>query len=198
MKLRVSTISALLIAFAICAAAKDAAAPTYDQKFLLDYFKQTRADFENATKGLSDAQWNFKSGPDRWSVAEVSEHIAKAEQYLSDTVTQKVMASPAATAEQKAKTKGAEEKVLNQIPDRSHKAQAPDVLQPTKKWKDRTELMKAYSDTRASEEEFITTNFAELRNHVASSPIGDLDAYEWMLFIAAHTKRHTAQILEVK
>ncbi len=31
------------------------------------------------------------------------------------------------------------------------------------------------------------------------SPLGKkLDAYEWVLFIAAHSERHTKQILEVK
>jgi hypothetical protein len=39
----------------------------------------------------------------------------------------------------------------------------------------------------------------DLRAHVADSPIGQpLDAYEWLLFIAAHSKRHTEQIQEVK
>src|SRR2546430_4515720 len=35
--------------------------------------------FLDATKGLSPAQSNFKAAPDRWSVAECSEHIALAE-----------------------------------------------------------------------------------------------------------------------
>ena len=39
----------------------------------------------------------------------------------------------------------------------------------------------------------------DLRAHVVDSPIGQpLDAYEWLLFIAAHSERHTKQILEVK
>jgi hypothetical protein len=28
--------------------------------------------------------------------------------------------------------------------------------------------------------------------------MGELDAYQWMLFMAAHSKRHLAQIEEVK
>ena len=30
------------------------------------------------------------------------------------------------------------------------------------------------------------------------SPLGPMDAYEWLLFIAAHSERHTKQILEVE
>jgi len=39
----------------------------------------------------------------------------------------------------------------------------------------------------------------DLRGHVADSPLGQpMDAYEWVLFMAAHSQRHTKQILEVK
>jgi hypothetical protein len=38
-----------------------------------------------------------------------------------------------------------------------------------------------------------------LRVHVVDSPLGQpLDAYQWLLFISAHSERHTKQILEVK
>jgi hypothetical protein len=40
---------------------------------------------------------------------------------------------------------------------------------------------------------------AELRDHVLDSPLGQpLDAYQWLLFISAHSDRHTKQMLEVK
>ncbi len=38
----------------------------------------------------------------------------------------------------------------------------------------------------------------DLREHVTEGPVGKLDAYEWLLFIGAHSERHTKQILEVK
>jgi hypothetical protein len=38
-----------------------------------------------------------------------------------------------------------------------------------------------------------------MRGHAIDSPMGvKLDAYEWILFISAHSERHTKQILEVK
>ena len=39
----------------------------------------------------------------------------------------------------------------------------------------------------------------DLREHAITSPLGkELDGYEWVLFIAAHSERHTKQIDEVK
>ena len=38
-----------------------------------------------------------------------------------------------------------------------------------------------------------------LREHFFKHPVlGDLDAYQWILLISAHTERHVNQILEVK
>ena len=50
-----------------------------DKDKALQLLESTRKDVLDATKGLSDAQWNFKIAPDRWSVAECMEHIAAAE-----------------------------------------------------------------------------------------------------------------------
>src|SRR4051794_12858442 len=63
----------------------------------LSYLEETRAEVLAATKGLSEAQWNFKPAPDRWSVAEVAEHIASAEDFLRDMIQEKVMKAPART-----------------------------------------------------------------------------------------------------
>src|SRR4029077_8835439 len=52
----------------------------------------------DATKDLSPAQWNFKSAPDRWSVAECMEHIAAAEDFIRGMVVEKVWVPPAAPA----------------------------------------------------------------------------------------------------
>ena len=39
----------------------------------------------------------------------------------------------------------------------------------------------------------------DLRDHAIDSPLGKkLDAYEWVLFIGAHSERHTKQMQEVK
>jgi hypothetical protein len=50
----------------------------------------------DATKGLSEAQWNFKPATDEWSVAECAEHIAAAEDLIRGMAVDKVMNAPAA------------------------------------------------------------------------------------------------------
>jgi DinB superfamily len=159
------------------------------------YLQQTRDGVVAATKGLSEAQMKFKSAPDRWSVAEVLEHIALAEDFLLQNVTDKIMKAPAGAADRDIPKIDA--MVLAMIPDRSHKAQAPPPLVPTGRWTP-AETLDHFLKSRAKTMEFMDST-PDLRAHVADSPLGQsLDAYEWLLFVAAHSERHTKQILEVK
>jgi hypothetical protein len=164
----------------------------------VEYLKQTQKDFVAATEGLSDAQWKFKAAPDRWSIAEVSEHIAIAEQTIWELVSGKIMKSPA-TPEKAAEAKGKDEIILTRVPDRSRKAQAPEQLKPTGRWATRAALVKDFESKRAQEIAYLTETKDDLRNHFEEHPaLKTLDAYQWLIFNGAHCKRHTAQILEVK
>jgi hypothetical protein len=71
-----------------------------DKDKAIKYLESTRQGVLDATAGLSEAQWNFKAGPDRWSIAQVAEHIAASEDLLMDLVTSRVMKSPARPAGQ--------------------------------------------------------------------------------------------------
>jgi DinB superfamily len=164
----------------------------------VEYLKQTQKDFLAATEGLSDAQWKFKAAPDRWSIAEVSEHIGIAEQTIWELVSGKIMKSPA-TPEKAADAKGKDEIILTKVPDRSRKAQAPEQLKPTGRWATRAALVKDFESKRAQEIAYLTETKDDLRNHFEEHPaLKTLDAYQWLIFNGAHCKRHTAQILEVK
>ena len=112
----------------------------------IDYLKETQKDFLAATEGLSDAQWKFKAAPDRWSIAEVAEHIAIAEATIWKNVSEKVLKSPA-TPEKAAEAQGKDEIILTKVPDRSRKAQAPEQLKPTGRWATRADLVKDFEGT---------------------------------------------------
>src|SRR5258708_4311162 len=78
------------------------------------------------------------------------------------------------------------------------KAKAPEPLVPTNRFGSPDGSLKHFTESRATTEDFLKKT-PDLRAHAADSPLGSkLDAYEWVLFIAAHSERHTKQILEVK
>jgi len=162
----------------------------------LQYLESTRQGVMDATKGLSAAQWNFKSAPERWSVAEVMEHIAAAEDFIRGNITENVMKAPARPAAED--VKALDDIVVAKIPDRSVKAQAPEPLKPTNRFGSPEASLKHFLESRQTTEAFLTSH-SDLRDHATDSPLGKkLDGYEWLLFLTAHSERHTKQILEVK
>ena len=161
-----------------------------------DHLKKTSTAFLASTKGLSDAQLSFKAGPTRWSVAEVAEHIASAEDFLMEMIQGKAMKAPARN--EPANLKEIDDFVLTAISDRTNKIQAPEPLQPTNRFGSVTASVNHFKESRAKTVKFLTET-KDLRQHAIDSPVGKkLDAYQWLLFISAHSERHTKQIDEVK
>src|SRR4030081_4166095 len=99
--MRSKSLAGVLIALLLTSGAAAASAQEVTQAEkdrALQYLETTKKGVLEATKGLSEAQWNFKPGPDRWSVAQVTEHIAAAEDFLCTLAKEKVMLAPAGEA----------------------------------------------------------------------------------------------------
>ena len=190
----IGTLVALLVMSGAAAASAQEVTPAEKDR-ALQYLESTKKNVLEATKGLSEEQWNFKSAPDRWSVAQVMEHIAAAEDFLLDFTREKIMSGPA--GEPGRDVKKTDQAVLTMVPDRTHKAQAPEALVPKNRFGSSDGSVKHFIESRSATEDFLKST-AGLRDHVTDSPLGKLDGYEFILFIAAHSERHTKQINEVK
>ncbi len=84
------------------------------------------------------------------------------------------------------------------VNDRSQKAQAPEPLRPTNRFSSSEGSWKHFAESRERTIEFAQKENG-LREHAMDSPVmKGQDAYQWVLFVAAHSARHTAQINEVK
>src|ERR1700730_13914648 len=69
-----------------------------ERESALKSFQTTRDNFLKSISGLSQKQWTFKPAPDRWSVAEVAEHITVSETTIMGLIQHPLMQSPAAPA----------------------------------------------------------------------------------------------------
>ncbi len=192
----------LLSAVLVMAAVAPAEAQTLgkaERDRLVKHLQDTRKALQKETKGLTPEQWNFKAGPDRWSVAECLEHITLSEDLIFNTVNNTVMKTPAQPEKYNAAAAQAkDDQVAKMVPDRSQKFQAPEPLKPSGKWASPAETWKHFEASRKTTIEYAKKQ-ADLRAHYMDSPvIKDMDAYEWLLFLSAHSERHTAQIREVK
>jgi uncharacterized damage-inducible protein DinB len=167
-----------------------------DREFAVKYLEETRQKFLASIEGVSPAQWTFKAGPDRWSIAEVAEHIAISESTILQLITAKIVTAPPAPA-------GAErlsdQKMLEALVDRSARFQAPEMLKPTNRWSTREALAADFNASRDKTIAYVRDTKDDLRAHAAPHPVlKTLDGYQWLLLIGGHSGRHTAQIQEVK
>ena len=161
----------------------------------MSHLHSTRKQFLDSIEGLSEAQWNFKPDEKTWSVAEVAEHIAISEDTLFQMIEKQMLPGPAKTVDLKANDKA----ILKGLADRGKKFQAPEMLKPVHRWKNRDELTQHFKSSRDKLIVYIDKTSDDLRSHTAPHPVfKELDAYQWILLISGHSERHTMQILEVK
>jgi hypothetical protein len=126
------------------------------------------------------------------------EHLAAAEDMIRAMDQEQVMKTPAIPPRDAAELQKIDAGVMAQVPDRSHKISAPEPLKPTNRFGSPADAHKHFLESRAVTEEYLKTT-PDLRGHATDSPMGvKLDGYEWVLLIAAHSERHTKQMLEVK
>lgn len=168
-----------------------------ERKYAAGLLKETKKYFLKNIKGLSDAQLNFKAAPEKWSIRQCMEHITLAESFL-DQLLQGTLNAPA-NPEKRSEIKIKDEDIVTMLTDRSKKAQAPEPIQPKGNFKSTEEMIQQFNTARDKHIEYMKTTQDDMCNHCTPHPaFGMLDSYQWMLLLAAHSKRHTLQIEEVK
>jgi len=98
-----------------------------ERDIAMSHLHATRKLFLDSIAGLSDAQWNFKPAPDRWSIAECAEHIAVSEDSIFDLL-QRAVKSPAAPDK---KPSAKDDFILKALTDRSVKAKLRNSSSPS-------------------------------------------------------------------
>jgi uncharacterized damage-inducible protein DinB len=160
----------------------------------------TRARLLTTVEGLGDGREHFRPAPERWSVADILEHLAAAEASslkLFDRLIQKAEAEGRARAEGDpfAPVTIAEQQERSRV----EKYQSPEGIRP----KGDVPLADSLASLRASLEALHALrprieriDGSDLRfPHAAFGP---LNLYQWLLFTAAHEERHRAQIEALK
>ena len=190
------SVFALLILTPACSLHASSASAA-ERAHAIQLLEDSQKEFLALVDGLSDAQWTYKPGPDRWSVGETAEHIMLADDRLFASV-QAALTSPP-NPDWETKTRGKTEFLEKVMVDRSHKAQAPEAIQPQSKLS-RDEVIQRYKEGRTRAIKFIEeTRCLERTHRRPPFPVfGTLNAYQWLIYIPLHNMRHDQQIAEVK
>jgi hypothetical protein len=165
-----------------------------ERELALGQLAESRERLLRAAHGLSETQITYKPGPDRWSVADLIEHLAVVEARILGLIQQTL-----ATPPDPSKRSAMEDKPLvDDTAGRVTRFQAPEFLVPTGRWPAERRIQE-FETARRRTIEFAASTEADLRSHFARHPVfGELDCYQWLLLMGAHCHRHCAQGEEVK
>ena len=165
--------------------------------FILDYYDKTFNTLKKSVSGLTNEQLHFKSTEESWSISQCLEHIILTENMIFKMVKEN-MEKPV-NPERRKEIKLSDKEIIAMATDRSNKYKAPEILIAKGKYNDSET---ALNDLKIQREEIYSfiknTPTDDLRNRVNDSPTGATDVYQSLLFLAAHTARHTLQIDEIK
>jgi len=180
---------------AMAGQAADAKISEAERAELISLLQQAERDILREIDGLSDAQWTFKPGPDRWSVGEVVEHIVLADALLFETAIESLDAQPDPTWEA---TLSKTDTLRKALPNRSRRVDAPAAIKPQKALS-RADLVVRFKEQRSKVLAYAKSTDKPLKSFTSPNPFfGSLNAYQWLLYIPLHEQRHNLQIIEVK
>lgn len=159
-----------------------------------------RARLTSSVEGLGEGQEHFRPTPERWSIADIFEHLA-----LSEASSVKLFDKLLQKAEAEGRTREAGDPlapvslVEETAPFRGQKFVAPDRIRPTGKVPladSLASLADSHEQIRALRPRIERADCAEQRfPHPAFGP---LNLYQWLLFTAGHEERHLKQINALK
>jgi DinB superfamily len=169
----------------------------HEQQFVLEQLAASEARLILLVHGLTPAQWHFHESPDRWSIAEIIEHLVVFERFILDAVKRSLSASP--EPDKKSIVATREHLVLELADTRHIRFNAREAARPAGRWPDIAQLLREFHDTRAHTVAFVRETQAPLRDHFFPHiAFGDLDCYQWLVLLSRHGLRHALQIEEIK
>ena len=166
-----------------------------ERKYAVNLLQETQEDILKKVGGLSPEQLNFKPDTASWSVSECVEHIAISETNMFGFM-QASLKKPADPSKRNEK-KISEDDLVKMVTDRSTKRTTSEAFKPSGKFGSYEATLQEFKTKRATSINYIKTTADDLRNHYYEFPFGTLDAYQIIVFMAGHSKRHTDQIEEI-
>ena len=165
---------------------------------LLAYLDAQRMQVLGAASAIPRERWTERPAPERWSITEVYWHLQRVE-----TGVAKLIRKRAAEARERGHpNEDAEDSLLGaldgrRIADRSLRLEAPPQVTPTE-----MPSPEAVQQQLNESREMLRAAVAEADGLALGSikhthpVLGEINLYQWILFVGQHEQRHAEQITE--
>jgi uncharacterized damage-inducible protein DinB len=165
---------------------------------LLEYLDAQRASMLHAAAALPAERWVIRPAPDRWSVAEVFWHVQRVERGVAKLIATR-SAEARASGHPEERESGSVLGSLDGrgVTDRSRPIEAPSRVSPPE-IPDAEFVQRELDESRAALRAAVAqADGLALGSITHPHPVlGEIDLYQWILFVGQHEARHTAQISE--
>jgi uncharacterized damage-inducible protein DinB len=168
-----------------------------EREFVVGELKASETRLVEVVRDVTPVQATFRTGLERWSIAEVLEHLVVWESFMLGAIRGALEAP--AEPEKQASVAGKDALALGLATSRDKPLKAREAALPTGRWSDVGKMLAEFRARRAKTLDFAQSTQADLRSHFfAHVKFGDLDCYQWLVVVGQHTLRHVAQIEEIK
>lgn len=173
-----------------------------EREFLITDLSRSLEDIIQAVNDLSEAQWRFKESEDRWSVADIVEHLEVQDEMFYREMD--VIPKRPETPEFAAMVKGNDSLLLAYATDPTKGFAG--YLEPIGRFCSKKDAITAFSRIRNMMLEIVKNTDEDLRLHFTFRSYADdggltdpgiydvRDLHQLMLTCIAHTDRHRVQI----
>lgn len=166
---------------------------------LTEHLAQQRRILLDVAHSVPSDSWQARPGDGQWSVSEILEHLHRVDRSVTAVLTKRI--AKAREAGHPAETETSS--VLGtldqfRVSEVDRKLVAPEPVTPTEN-PDRETVERLVADSRAALNAAIASGDGLALGSIKHTHLrfGELDLYQWILFVAGHEKRHTAQLREV-
>jgi len=168
-----------------------------NRKFLVENLSRTRDSIIKETKNLSQAQWNFKESPDRWSINQIVEHLGIWELLLEREVSQALVAGERPELNDEKKTDSSVIAFLmEEKPHIATEYTKPFTFTVPMGLNEGKNNLAWFLKMRNEGIGFVDSTTANLRTYFLR--LGRGNVHQVFITIFAHTDRHLRQIRRVK
>ncbi|HCI69258.1 MAG TPA: hypothetical protein DF712_02385 [Balneola sp.] len=165
-----------------------------ERDFAISYLKATHNNIVEVVKELPEESFNYKPKEGGWSVSNALEHIILTETAFFG-MAQGTLANDESMSEKD--MSGKDGILIGMLANRGTKVKTAAPFEPTGKWDTKEDMLAELEKSRNQLIDFLSSTDADLRGHVTTIPVGEVDVYQIILIISAHSQRHTFQMQEV-
>lgn len=166
---------------------------------VLSVLDDTRESLRNAIAGIPADKHTVRPSHDRWSVAEVVEHLGIVETRIARMLSEKInSAKDAGLGAESETTPVAPMLDIAPIINRGKPITASEASQP-RGGLSTSDGLNVLTERRSALREAVTSadGLALGSVEIPHARLGTLNVYQWLIFLAGHEARHTDQIREV-